>query len=237
MEIKTFLDFEFDIDELRSKSAPLYCRYASELEPQTAYIEIDCRNGAIDVGYYSEIGNAVPVAVAYQRARRYSIPANVSGKALAELLESSEFLALAERIYQGVTINQNGGNFIGRADDDAQEAEEELRSQLHSLNHHLLEVWDVDDWLFTNHVLEEHWYHEPLRLAVENLRIAAEEESVFIDGDLGTALLDSSHFRFRHGYTVSKAHVDALLAHGMIGLDESQQWREQSWRHLPDKQE
>lgn len=87
MEIKTFLDFEFDIDELRSKSAPLYCRYASELEPQTAYIEIDCRNGAIDVGYYSEIGNAVPVAVAYQRARRYSIPANVSGKALAELLE------------------------------------------------------------------------------------------------------------------------------------------------------
>jgi len=230
------LHFNCDLKELRSESAPLYHRYCGQTHPQAAYIEIDCECGGVDFGYYREIGNAVPEAVAHGRTRRYRVPAEATGETLADLLESAEFQVLAGRVYQGVKIVWDGNNYVGRPDYDAQDAEEALEEILFSLeDESLLEVWEVDDYLFANNSLEALWRDESLQAAVAALRAEARREHIHVDGSIETALLDAARDTFRNGGELSTAHVNTLLERGLIDAEEARQWRGECWRHLSDE--
>jgi hypothetical protein len=220
--MNTFLDLNFDIEELRNESAPVYYKYASQFEPQNAYVAIDCEMGSIDVGYDTVIGNAVPREVAYGRTRRFTIPADVSGQALADLIESHEFLELAERIYNGIEISWAGNNSTGIANADAQEAEDSLSDLLAELEDKdaRIQVWDTSEWLFSSGDLEDSWQDEPLHVAVQRIKEVAQEEGVHLDGSISTALLEEAFDHFQNGEELLLAHIDALLANKWIDRDE-----------------
>ena len=125
------LKLRCNLDDLRSKRAPLYRRYSGESSAQSAHIAISCERATISVGYNPAYGGASePESVCFGRTRWYEVPANIGGATLADLLESSAFRALAERVYQGIEIAWDGRDFVGRADTDATAAEDGIEEMI-----------------------------------------------------------------------------------------------------------
>ncbi|WP_123957932.1 hypothetical protein [Cupriavidus necator] len=137
-----------------------------------------------------------------------------------------------------MNIVWNGSNRVGKADEEAEDAEDALMELLRGLHDHamLAIVWDVEEWLFASAPLESHWCDQPLKEAVRALQSEAKSERVVLNGDVETALLDSAYGAFQDGEEVSAVHVATLLQRGMIDADDAEQWRDETWRHLPSKQ-
>ncbi|WP_432258037.1 hypothetical protein [Cupriavidus sp. TMH.W2] len=98
-----------------------------------------------------------------------------------------------------------------------------------------MRLWDVEDWLFADAPLQSHWCDQPLKQAVRAVRAEAKHERIVLNGDVETALLDSAYVAFRDGEELSTVHVSALLGRGIIDAEEGEQWRQETWRHLPSK--
>lgn len=223
-----------DLDGLRRRVAPLYHHYAGKDAPQSAHIAIDCERAIITVGYNHEYGPAEPEEVCYGRTRWYEVPAEVAGTALADLLESSTFRTLAERVYHGIKIVWDGNAYVAKTNADAAAAEERIEEMLLELETSE-PVWYVDDWLSATGPLESYWRDEPLQTAVQALQAQAENERVVLDGDIETALLEAAFAAFQGGEGLNTVHVQTLLERGMIGATEVEQWQQDARRHLPVK--
>lgn len=107
------------------QAAPLLFQHPGQMSPQPAYLELD-QDGELAYGYDTEIGNGRPMSVAERRTIRWSVPYDISGKAMAAFLQDPEVLALLERVHAGHTVEWDGSNHVGRLTDDAKRAEEEL---------------------------------------------------------------------------------------------------------------
>ena len=228
------LKLKCDLDGLRRRVAPLYHHYAVKNTPQSAHIAIDCERAIITVGYNHEYGSDEPDAVCDGRTRWYEVPAEVAGTALADLLESSTFRTLAERVYHGIKIVWDGRVHIAEASADAEAAEERIEEMLLELETRE-PVWYVDDWLSATGPLESYWRDEPLQTAVQALQAQAENERVVLDGDIETALLEAAFAAFKDGQRLNTVHVRTLLERRMIDDTEAEQWQQDERRHLPAK--
>jgi len=104
--------------------ADLHCHYQGQSEPQRVYVQLDGTN--LSMAYDGEIGNAVPMAVHHGTTLRWTLPRNVvpTARAAGELLDM--VAPLAERVAAGLTEEWNGSNHVGRLDDDATEAGEQI---------------------------------------------------------------------------------------------------------------
>lgn len=185
------INIKIDLSEIRSESAPLYCKYDLQINPQPAFIELDLETGNVTADYSGEIGGGVPVSVWNGIWRRYSVPAYISGECLAEILEDEEVVALLNRIHEGSDVEWNGNNYVGVLNDDAQDAEESL---VNLLEHWHIQgnVWEAKEWLFSCSKLWDHWNDQPLSEAVAELKSDAESDNAHIDGDIEETLISEA---------------------------------------------
>ena len=174
--------------DLAQELAPLYHRFQGQENPQRAYIEIDPQGRTMIAEYDGEIGNAVPMAVYHGRILRLHISPYLRGDVLADILESDEVQALAQRICAGHETYWDGSNLRGRLSDDARSAFEALQEHLDSYQEepYLARVCDPSDWVATADqvgIASNTTDEEVHRLALELLDEAYADD-VLIDGDL-----------------------------------------------------
>ena len=108
--------------------APLYHRYAGQVNPQPAYLEIDTEARAVSWESNPEIGNGVPSRVWHNIVQRCPCSAELSAAQIETL--SEELRPLIERVCDGVAVEWDGSNYVGRPDDDAEQALAEIQARL-----------------------------------------------------------------------------------------------------------
>jgi hypothetical protein len=107
----------------------LYCHYDGQWEAQSAYIELDLREGTLLADYNSAIGNAVPFSVYHGFDRRFGIPV-LTGEAANRVMQ--EIAPLAARIladWQEVW-DERSGNLVAKLGTDAIAAKDEIEAKL-----------------------------------------------------------------------------------------------------------
>ena len=115
--------FQTTIDEASFEGvAPVYEKYDSEFQPQPAYIRMD-EDGEIDAWVNGNI-NGTPMSVWHGRTLTWRVPSNVRGDALLAFVK--EHQPLFERVYLGHEVDWDGNNHVGKLDEDAQAASEEI---------------------------------------------------------------------------------------------------------------
>ncbi|MFN2310174.1 MAG: hypothetical protein ABR553_10670, partial [Gammaproteobacteria bacterium] len=221
-------NISIDTSNLRGEIAPLYNRYPGQTEPQPSYVEMD-EDGFVSTNYSGEIGNGVPSYVWHGRTLRFSVPSDVRGDALADLLEGAEVVALLERIHAGHEVEWDGNNHRGYLDDDAQEAQGELEHILGELSGGADEgggVWEASDWMDAAGLLGW-WSGCPLDEAVFEVGLAAESENVHLDGDIEAVLLDWAEQAVdRDEPRLDAHHLAALVESGRINTETAAEYAE-----------
>lgn len=102
------------------------CKYDSQYDVQSAFVELDCAGATLSSTYNSEIGNAVPFSVWHNRELRFGISPYLKIDAINTLLD--EIAPLAQRVVDGYEEEWDGSNYIGTYTDDAEEAKSEIES-------------------------------------------------------------------------------------------------------------
>lgn len=215
------------LDNLRGEIAPLYHRYPNQTNAQDAYVEMT-EDGEVSADYSGEIGNGMPMSVWHGCTLRWSVPSDVRGNELADLLGTDEAIALLERIYAGHSVEWDGSNHTGGLDDDAQAASEALQDLLNdNLNtgNDGAGVWGVRDWIDAAGLRA--WWEDGQSLAdaVTKIEDEAESEQVHLDGDIEAELLDWAYSYWeRDEPGLSRDHLDALIEDGRITDEEAQDY-------------
>lgn len=109
----------FDFDN--ANETPLYRRYVGQVNPQSAFIEIDLEKETIDADWNGEIGNAIPLDVYNDIILRFSVSPYLSLEDLKKLFD--EIKDLAEKLISTSEIVWDGNNCVGKYD-------EEIRDQI-----------------------------------------------------------------------------------------------------------
>lgn len=98
------------IDE--TDPAALFRHYDGQTAPQPCFVELDLEDGVLRADWDAVIGNAVPASVWHRRTLRWAIPI-LTAAAANELLD--ELAPLAQTVLDGMVIDFDGSNRIGRA--------------------------------------------------------------------------------------------------------------------------
>ncbi|WP_223554330.1 hypothetical protein [Pseudomonas sp. BF-R-01] len=220
-----------DLQDIADSIAPLYQKYARQLQPQPAYIAIDICRGEIEADVNGEVGNGVPFSVWHGLVRRYRVPSNVRGSAIAAFLRSAEFQVLATRIVGGAEDVWDGNNRVGKLSDDAKVAEEELealiRVELDGGDEYThAQIWDADS--LGQCSLTDYWSADKtLDEATIELEEGAKHERALLDVDVRDYLLDDAlcTFHSRSACSLTEIHILTLLSQGRIDQDEAAEWR------------
>ena len=101
----------------------LFCHYARQSEPQRCFIALDLEDGQLWADYNAEIGSAVPEAVWNGRTLRFPAPC-MTAAGMNRLMD--EIAPLADRVLAGSEIEWDGNNHVGKLDEDAQDASDEI---------------------------------------------------------------------------------------------------------------
>ena len=211
------------IDDLRGgEIAPLYNRYPGQTEAQGAYVEIT-EDGTVTADSDPNIGGGSTFDVFHGRTRRWNVSATVRGEVLADLLESAEVTELLGRIYVGHSVEWDGNNNVGRLDDDAAEAEQDLESLLDALGEDETAcgaVWDLENWLGLLDFDDKWPKGETLVEAVKGVEDGAASSGVQLDGNIEKYLLDYAQHANESGKCYRPEVLRALVADGRHPVDE-----------------
>ena len=207
---------------------PVYCQYQGQHNLQPAYIELDCRgDGELMADYSGDIGNAVPSYYWHGLAVRWHIDPATSGESLLNLFANQEFLDVCQRILDGFEEVWDGNNFVGRYNEDADEAVEEAKT---IINNELetCEVWDVNEWLFRSASLKESWSDQSLSEAVAECESYVEYNQV-VDGDIEDALIGKAKELLddERWDRLTETHIKTLIERGMATEHDLETWREE----------
>lgn len=128
-----------------SEPADLLKIYPGQQDPQGTFVELDCKSGYLGADYDAEIGNAVPSDVWHGHTIRYAIPL-LRGDSANRLL--AEIAPLAQRVLDGYESEWNGNNTVGVLDEDAINAEREIREIIDTYDDEDCLHWrDASDWM------------------------------------------------------------------------------------------
>ncbi len=121
----------------------LHHRYPRESKDQPVHVSLNCETGELSAQVDMEIGMAVPRNVHEERRIRWTIPA-LRAKAANAFLAS--IAPLAARVLAGFSAEYKDGNRVGRFDEDAAAAREEIRRLADQLSDaDRLNVWQAAD--------------------------------------------------------------------------------------------
>jgi hypothetical protein len=134
-----------------SPTGDLHHHYHGQTAAQDCYVELDCRDGALQADWNAEIGNAVPMPVWHNHILRWGIPA-LRPAAADELLV--RLTPQAQRVVDGYDTKWDGNNTVATYSDDAAQAAEEINDICEALGEDpaapgLLIVWDAGEWYAT----------------------------------------------------------------------------------------
>jgi hypothetical protein len=123
----------------------IYHRYRGQTSAQPCYVQLDCEEGVLRVGYSPHIGGGRSIAEHHRRALRWHIPALTVDAANALLDRLSP---LAERVFLGYSTLWDGHNRVGTFDDDARDAAEDiaLLCERDWREHDIQQRWEAGDW-------------------------------------------------------------------------------------------
>jgi len=151
-----------DLDAISVKAAPLYCRYDRQMQPQKAYIQINLDDGNLTCCYDTEIGNGVPESVYHGVERRFSVLPNISGRALAGLMQDEDFVALANELLMNAEIKQNDNfKWVGHLTEKGKQLEDEIEAYIGASidpEADTAPIWNAD--YLANSTLAEIWNPE-----------------------------------------------------------------------------
>ena len=168
------------------RTETLYHRYPQQTNPQPVCIEINPEAGTIAAEVNAEIGNAVPTDVWHNRILRYTLNNILTIKAINELM--AQILPLAERITAGHTEKWDGNNYVGKLDDDAQEASNEIERICDDIGDNPTDLQLVWDGNFLASDVEEAASPDAteadIAASIKKIEEAAEAEGAIINIDL-----------------------------------------------------
>lgn len=136
----------------QDESAPLYAKYAGQINPQPAYVTLDLESGFVDADYSGDVGNGMPESVWNNRTLRWSINTQLSGSQVQELLE--DILPQLQVILNGSEIEWDGSNWVGKiVSPEPVDAIEKLdRMSEYGLGADIESnlITDLKDWLYNS---------------------------------------------------------------------------------------
>ena len=130
-----------NIENLSSSTAPLFCHYDGQSQPQPAKVYLDPRSGDVWADYSGEIGNAVSCDEWNHLITTFPVEPNVDGEALSEYLQSSEFKGLAQIIIAGFEEIDGKGCY----DFEADNAIDEICTACNNID--IVNIWYAPEWL------------------------------------------------------------------------------------------
>ena len=99
--------------------------YEGQCSPQGAYLELDPDDKSLIADWNGEIGNAIPFDVYHGRRMRYGFSPSTPLQEVRAFME--EIAPLAVRVIAGYSEDYDGnGNLVGRLNEDARDAEDEI---------------------------------------------------------------------------------------------------------------
>lgn len=212
-----------DIENLTA-GAPLYAYLTGQMSPQPAYVEIN-EDGFVSADYSGEVGGGVPESVWHNRTIRIRVPAEASGEALADLLRG-DALPLLEAIHAGHSIEWDGSNHVGRLDDEARSAAEELERLLEDVQQ--MDVWDAGQWLESAGKLTQVWRHGQTLADAETENEFHVESNQVVTGDMRLALARWAGREIKDaiydedGSVICEEWIDGALAEGEINAEDAE---------------
>lgn len=109
------LNIKFDAST--AKRFPVFAQYPAQSLPQSAYLELDIRDGSLDADYSGETGNAVPSDVWHNLVLRFKLMPETTSDQIAALID--EHKQTFQEILNGAEKHWNGNNWIGKFTDEA----------------------------------------------------------------------------------------------------------------------
>lgn len=121
---------------------------SQSLKPQTPYIELDLTDAdkPLDIDTYCQV-DGLPIAVWHGVIRRYCLSPYTDAEELTTDINAGMFDELFQRIVGGSEVEWDGSNHVGRLNEDACEAEEELEKLLEDYADGSIGLWEAGDWL------------------------------------------------------------------------------------------
>lgn len=220
--------FQTTIDESSFDGiAPVYTKYDSEFQPKPAFIRMD-EDGEIDAWVNGD--NGTPMRVWHGRTLTWRVPSNVRGDALLAFVQGRQ--PLFERVYLGHEVDWDGNNHVGKLNEDAQEASEEIEKAAESLCDETIDVCSMEEWMRAegNNKLRDLWVaDQSLEAAAEEAEASARDamrDGVWVTDPESAKedLLEWAHNEFRdHPERLGKTHFEALIAEGTITREDAQE--------------
>lgn len=123
----------------------LHHQYPMEQRPQSCFVELDARTGALSASYNAEIGSAVPMHVFNRHVLRWNIPAMKEVPANALL---AAIAPIAQRVVDGYQPRWNGTHSVGGYSADAVDACDDIESLCDAVGEEdRISVWNAGDLL------------------------------------------------------------------------------------------
>ena len=222
------LNFE-QIMALADDEAPLYCKLRGQINPQPARIYL-YMDGSVCADYSVEIGNGRPADEWNGVTLTWNITPFLSGNKIIELLTEDETIVeLLGRVYDGHDREWDGSNWVGTLTNDAQDAHDRLVRIFDEIDGDV-EVWSVEDWLFSSCSLRDNWPVENTLAKAVNAAedsILNSDSNIVLNGDIKEVLLEYALDYAQRGKPgLGETHLSALLEHGMITQEDADEYRE-----------
>ena len=112
------------------------------------YLELDLEDEKTPLYLGTVYGiDGTPESVWHGRRRRYWLPNNVNAEELTTDINAGVFDELFQRIVGGSEVVWDGDNHVGRLNEDAKAAEEELEEELEGYEDESIGLYEAGDWL------------------------------------------------------------------------------------------
>lgn len=176
--------------------APLYQHYQGQTQAQPAYVELE-EDGTVNASYDPEIGGAVPMTVWHGRDRRYPVSNSISMDGLKALL--AYITPLLQRVHDGLSIEWDGSNIVGRLTEAAENAEAKISRICESDEWDTVDIMDAGEWLYpsiardhdhsrvkigSDIVITRYTGERRLEQLARKLEREAEADGILLDGDM-----------------------------------------------------
>lgn len=140
-------------ETIEDAEAPLLERVGHQIGRARLTLE---ENGVCHLIVSAIWDHGTPACEWHGRTRRWYLPALVTSEALSKLLNSRQTLQLLQRVHDGREIVWDANNLVGRLNEDAQEASNELERLFASLEERCWELFPAEE-LIEHYALSSIW--------------------------------------------------------------------------------
>ena len=179
---------------------PLYHHYDGQFEAQTAYVELDLRDGELRADWDAEVGNGVPADVWHGLRRRYGIINILTTEEINTLL--TELAPIAQRIVDGTCVHNDGLQDRPVLSEQAQAAEEALTEECAGAETQSNGVVDASAWFGPQEDAHAHPVVDKVIAESTDEQLSALVEEAQLDGRIdGWTITElSEYFEERRDY-------------------------------------